>query len=116
MAEEKKEEGIILTFTNKEIEGLEDYDIGEKVEMEMVFEVTGKKIIEKEPEVNEEGERIIDVASEPVYKLNLELIESNITNKKPERKEAEEMGLDVKEVRKIKEKSAKRRMGIVEPD
>lgn len=105
---EKKEtkSRIILSFTTDDVEGLEDYDKGEEIDLEMTLEVIGKEIIEKLPEETEEGEKITDVDSEPKYKLKLEFISANITNKKVERRKAEEMGLSVKEVREIKNKSA----------
>ena len=106
-APEGPESKITLEFLSTEIEGIEDYDQDEDIEIEFILKVTGKELIEKLPE-EMNGQKIVDLTVKPVYKITTEITHSNITNKKKARRQAEEMGLSLDEVNEIKSRSARK--------
>lgn len=95
-----------FSIDSKQFEEVGDFDVNDVILCDCKFRVKSKRVITSNPTTNESGETITE-AKEPVISCDLELVAIEVTNKKEERKRADEMGISVKKYRELKLKHNK---------
>ena len=90
-------EGPRLTITSEQIPGIADYTIGEKCDLHIIGEVKEMR----------KGNAYAD-KKKSVVSIVLELVEGGLMSKKPERKEADRLGIDKENYDKLQGKRKNR--------